>query len=58
VVDEKKITPEFDNTFLIFGAQIAEMVFNKAPVTIQLSDDHLKPFKNLGYAKPLSDTLK
>lgn len=58
VVDEKKITPEFDNTFLIFGAQIAEMVFNKAPVTIQLSDDHLKPFRNLGYAKPLSDTLK
>lgn len=58
VVDEKKITAEFDNTFLIFGAQIAEMVFNKAPVTIQLCDGHLKPFRNLGYAKPLSDTLK
>jgi hypothetical protein len=58
VVDEKKITPEFDNTFLIFGAQIAETVFNKAPVTIQLTNNKLEPFKNLGYAKPFSDTLK
>lgn len=58
VVDEKKITPESDNNFLIFGAFISEKVFNKAPVTIGLTDEHLKPFKNLGYAKPLSDTLK
>lgn len=58
VVDEKKITAGFDNTFLIFGAFISEDVFNKAPVTIQLTDGHLKPFRNLGYAKPLSDTLK
>ncbi|MFM6925198.1 MAG: hypothetical protein ACKOU7_06815 [Ferruginibacter sp.] len=58
VVDEKKLTPEFDNNFLIFGAFISEKVFNNAPVTIQLTDENLKPFKNLGYAKPLSDTLK
>lgn len=58
VVDEKKITPGFENNFLIFGAFIAEKVFNNAPVTIQLTNNKLKPFKNLGYAKPLSDTLK
>lgn len=58
VVDENKITPEFDNNFLIFGAYISEQVFNNAPVTIQLTDNKLKPFKNLGYARPLSDTLK
>jgi hypothetical protein len=58
VVDEKKITPEFDNNFLIFGAFISENVFNKAPVTINLTNDKLIAFKNLGYAKPLSDTMK
>jgi len=58
VVNEKKITPEFDNNFLIFGAFISEKVFNKAPVTIQLTNATLEPFKNLGYAKPLSDSLK
>lgn len=58
VVDEKKITAGFDNNFLIFGAFISEQVFNKAPVTIQLTDNRLKPFKNLGYAKLFSDTLK
>lgn len=58
VVDEKKITAGFENNFLIFGAIISEDVFNKAPVTIQLTNNKLKPFKNLGYAKPFSDTLK
>lgn len=58
VVDEKKLTPDSDNNFLIFGALISEKVFNKAPVTIQLTNDQLEPFKNLGYAKPLSDTDK
>jgi len=58
VVDEKKITSEFDNNFRIFGAFISESVFNKAPVTIKLTDNKLKPFKDLGYAKPLSDTMK
>jgi len=58
VVDEKKINSESDNNFLIFGAYISEKVFNKAPLTIQLTNDKLEPFKNLGYAKPLSDTDK
>ena len=58
VVDEKKITTESDNNFLIFGAFISEKVFNKAPLTIQLTNDKLESFKNLGYAKPLSDTDK
>jgi hypothetical protein len=58
VVDEKKLTSESDNNFLIFGAFIAEKVFNKAPLTIQLTNEKLEPFKNLGYAKPVSDTLK
>ena len=58
VVDEKKINNESGNNFLIFGAFISEKVFNNAPLTIQLTNDKLEPFKNLGYAKPLSDTLK
>ncbi len=58
VVDEKKINSESDNNFLVFGAYISENVFNKAPLNIQLTNDKLEPFKNLGYAKPLSDTLK
>jgi hypothetical protein len=58
VVDETKINKEYENNFLIFGAQISEMVFNKAPVTIQLTNNKLEPFKNLGYARPLTDTLK
>ncbi len=58
VVDETKITPGYENKFLLFGAFISESVFNKAPVTIQLTNDKLEPFKNLGFAKPVSDSLK
>ena len=58
VVDETKITAGYENNFLIFGGFLSEKVFNNAPVTIQLTNDKLEPFKNLGYAKPISDTLK
>ena len=58
VVDATKITAGYENNFLIFGAFISEKVFNNAPVTIQLTNNKLEPFKNLGYAKPISDTLK
>jgi hypothetical protein len=58
VVDETKLMVGYENKFLLFGAFISESVFNKAPVTIQLTNDKLEPFKNLGFAKPLSDTLK
>lgn len=55
VVDAAKLTEGFDNNFLLFGAFISESVFNGAPVTIQLANDKLEPFKNLGYAKPVSE---
>jgi len=55
VVNTSKITSEYDNKFLLFGAYISENVFNKAPVTIQLTNSRLEPVKNLGYAKPVSD---
>ena len=58
VVDATKITVGYENNFLIFGAFISQKVFNNAPVTIQLTNDKLEPFKNLGYAKPLSDVDK
>jgi hypothetical protein len=58
VVDETKITAGYENKFLLFGAFISESVFDKAPVTIQLTNDKLEPFKNLGFAKPISDTLQ
>jgi len=52
-VDENKLTAGFENKFLLFGAFISEAVFNKSPVTIQLTNNRLEPFKNLGYAKPI-----
>ena len=55
VVDETLLTAGYDNRFLIFGAHISETVFNKAPVTIQLTNNKLEPFKNLGFAKPVSE---
>lgn len=58
VVDESKIVNGLENNFLILGASISEVVFNNAPVTIQLTNDKLETFKNLGYAKPVSDYNK
>jgi hypothetical protein len=58
VVDETKLTSGYENKFLLFGAFISEGVFDKAPVTIQLTNDKLEPFKNLGFAKPITDTLQ
>lgn len=58
VVDETKLMEGYENKFLLFGAFISESVFNKAPVTIQLTNDKLETFKNLGFAKPISDTLQ
>jgi hypothetical protein len=58
VVDATKITTGYENNFLLFGTFISEKVFNKAPVTIQLTNNKLETFKNLGYAKPLSDVDK
>jgi len=55
VVDASKITDGYENKFLLFGAFISENVFGKKPVIIQLTNNKLEPFKNLGYAKPLSD---
>ena len=55
VVDKEKITEQSESVFLMFGAMISESVFNKSPVTIQLTNNQLKPFKNLGYAKPFKD---
>jgi hypothetical protein len=55
VVDATKITAGYETNFLLFGAYISESVFDKAPVTIQLTNNKLEPFKNLGYAKPVSD---
>lgn len=55
VVDASKITKGYENNFLLFGAFISEKVFDKKPVVIQLTNNKLEPFKNLGYAKPVSD---
>lgn len=55
VVDETKLMSGYENNFLLFGAYISESVFGNAPVTIQLTNDKLEPFKNLGFAKPVSE---
>ncbi|HQW83547.1 MAG TPA: hypothetical protein PK987_03760 [Ferruginibacter sp.] len=54
VVDETKLTKGYETNFLLFGGFISESVFNKAPVIIQLTNNKLEPFKNLGYASPIS----
>jgi len=54
VVDETKLTKGFETNFLLFGGFISESVFNKAPVTISLTNNKLEPFKNLGYASPIA----
>lgn len=56
VVDAAKITPHLETTFLLMGAFISEKVFDNAPVTIQLTNNKLEPFKNLGYARPITDS--
>ncbi|MBL7702472.1 MAG: hypothetical protein JNM14_09490 [Ferruginibacter sp.] len=58
VVNKSKLVPGYENKYLLFGSFISESVFNNAPVTIQLTNGSLKPFKNLGYARPVSDSLK
>lgn len=55
VVDASRITGNLENAFLIIGAAISEKVFDNAPVTVQLMNKYMEPFKNLGYAKPVSD---
>ncbi|MGB4843280.1 MAG: hypothetical protein WBP16_02310 [Ferruginibacter sp.] len=54
VVNETKLIEGYELKFLLFGGFISEMVFDKAPVTIQLTNNRLVPFKNLGYASPIS----
>ncbi len=58
VVDASKITEGYENKFLLFGGFISEKVFDKKPVVIQLTNNRLEPFKNLGYARPVSDFAK
>lgn len=55
VVDASRITSGLENVFLIIGAAVSEKVFDKAPVTVQLMNKYMEPFKNLGYAKPVSE---
>lgn len=55
VVDASKINSGLENVFLIIGAAISEKVFDNAPVTVQLMNKYMEPFKNLGYARPVSE---
>lgn len=57
VVDESKLTKGVETSFLLFGSFISEKVFDKAPVTIHLTNNRLESFRNLGYAKPINDSL-
>lgn len=54
MVNETKLIKGYEIKFLLFGAFISESVFNKAPVTIQLTNNNLELFKNLGYASPIT----
>ncbi len=54
VVNETKLTPGYETIFLFIGGLVSENVFSKAPVVVQLTNNKLEPFKNLGYAGPIS----
>ena len=58
VVDETKLTTGVENSFLLFGSFISEKVFDKAPVTIHLTNNRLESFKNLGHVRPITDSVK
>ena len=58
VVDETKLMSGYEDNYREFGSLISESVFDKAPVTIQLTNNKLEPFKNLGIAKPVSDSVQ
>ena len=59
VVDETKLTKGYENSFLLLGGFIPDSVFNKAPIIIQLTNNQLESFKNLGYATPVNtETIK
>lgn len=58
VVDQTKLIADYGDKYLLFGGYISKNVFNNAPVTMQLTDYKLNPFKNLGYAKPVVDSLQ
>lgn len=51
VVDKSKVSSDKEALFIVFGGMISKNVFNSAPLTVHLTDTHLKEFKNLGYAK-------
>ena len=52
VVDKSKIDEARKAGFTRFGGYISKYVFDKAPVSITLTDDHLEPFVKLGYTPP------
>ena len=58
VVDESKLTKGVETSFLLLGSFISEKVFDKAPVTIHLTNNRLESFRNLGYAKPITNSVK
>lgn len=58
VVDETKLISGYEEMYRAFGSIISDSVFDKDPVTIQLTNNKLEPFKNLGIAKPVSDSLQ
>ena len=48
--DKTSVNADREAKFLAFGGLISKNVFNGAPVTINLCDENLKSFRNLGYA--------
>lgn len=52
VVDEAKVTPEIETTFLLLGGFISNKVYKDGPVNINFIDSHFGLIKKLGYAKP------
>ena len=55
IVDKSKITPEMENTFILFGGMIAQKIFSAAPLTVHLCGKDFDELKNLGYAKPVAE---
>lgn len=55
VVDESKITPKIEKTFILLGGFISQNVYNAEPVNVNFIGPRFKLIKKLGYARPMID---
>lgn len=56
VVDNTKITHEFEKGFVLISSYLSDSVFNGRKMLVSLADDHMDEVKNLGFTNTSSAT--